>query len=179
MVDQVQPRQPMAWDPEQLTDQANELANTTASRNPAEYPWGLFFWGDAPPACGGGTGCFQWFASLQDALGFISDFSPAMYATFDEEPEWIELRDALRAMSGTASGTRTALPTNHPSLGEKKANSGNAWRSTGSRDWRGLNRKPPSPLGLCRDGVPATAPVVQCESRSHSGTTSSADPGPG
>jgi len=43
MVDQVQPRQPMAWDPEQLTDQANELANNTASRNPAEYPWGLFF----------------------------------------------------------------------------------------------------------------------------------------
>lgn len=99
MVDQVQAHQAMAWDPEQLTDQANELANNTASHNPGEYPWGVFAWGDAPPACGGGTGCFQWFASLQEALSFISDFSPAMYATFDEEPEWVELRDDLREIT--------------------------------------------------------------------------------
>ena len=99
MVDQVQAHQAMAWDPEQLTDEANELANNTAGRNPAEYPWGLFFWGDAPPACGGGTGCFQWFASLEETLSFISDFSPAMYGTFDEEPEWIKLRDALWAIT--------------------------------------------------------------------------------
>ena len=89
----------MNWDPEALTDRANEAMSTSSSRNPLEFNWGLFAWGDAPPACGGGVGAFQWFDELSTVLSFITDLSPAGFATFDEEAEWLELRDQLRQIA--------------------------------------------------------------------------------
>lgn len=89
----------MAWDPEQLTEQTNDLLNATAQNDPTQFPWGFFAYGDAPAAIGGGIGCFQWFGSLAELLSFISDHSAASYLTFDEEAEWLELRDQLRAIT--------------------------------------------------------------------------------
>ncbi len=89
----------MNWDPEALTDLANEAMSTSSSRDPLEFNWGLFAWGDAPPACGGGVGAFQWFDELSAVLSFVTDLSPAGFATFDEEAEWIELRDQLRQIA--------------------------------------------------------------------------------
>jgi len=85
----------MTWNPEALQDQANHLACTTAQSDPRRNPFGLYFWRDAPPACGGGSGCFQWFESVEAALAYISDFSPALYITFDDEQEWISLNQTL------------------------------------------------------------------------------------
>lgn len=86
----------MTWDPEALTEQCNEAMSESNSRNPLEFPWGLFSWGDAPPAIGGGVGAFQWFAELDELLAFVTDLSPAGFATFDEEEEWLEIRTRLR-----------------------------------------------------------------------------------
>lgn len=89
----------MTWDPEALTEQCNEAMSESSSRNPLEFPWGLFSWGDAPPAIGGGVGAFQWFAELDDLMAFVTDLSPAGFATFDEEEEWLELRTSLRQIA--------------------------------------------------------------------------------
>jgi hypothetical protein len=89
----------MTWNPELLQVQANHLACTTAQNDPRKHPFGLYFWGDAPPACGGGSGCFQWFESVDAALAYISDFSPALYKTFDDEQEWLSLNQTLREIA--------------------------------------------------------------------------------
>ena len=87
------------FDPEQLTDAASAQLNDSAQRDPRQFSWGLFAWGDAPAACGGGIGCFQWFSSAEEALAFISDLSPALFCTFDEEEEWLLLRQRLRSIA--------------------------------------------------------------------------------
>ena len=86
----------MAWDPELLTEQAMQAMQESSRLEPTLYPWGVFSWGDAPPACGGGVGGFQWFASLNDLLAWVTDLSPASYMTFDDEGEWLAYRDDLR-----------------------------------------------------------------------------------
>jgi hypothetical protein len=88
-----------SFDPEALTEQSNERLNESAQRDPRVCGWGLFAWGDAPPACGGGCGCFQWFASRSELLEFITDWSAAGFMTFDEESEWLQQRDCLRAIA--------------------------------------------------------------------------------
>jgi hypothetical protein len=87
------------FDPEQLTNTANDQLNNSAQRDPRQFGWGLFAWGDAPAACGGGIGCFQWFSSAEEALAFISDLSPALFCTFDDEEEWLLLRQRLRSIA--------------------------------------------------------------------------------
>ena len=71
----------------------------SSSRNPLDLPWGLFSYADAPAAIGGGVGAFQWFVELDDLLAFVTDLSPAGFATFDEEEEWLELRTSLRQIA--------------------------------------------------------------------------------
>jgi hypothetical protein len=89
----------MTWDPEALTEQCNHAMSESNSRNPLEFPWGLFSWGDAPPAIGGGVGAFQWFPQLDELLAFVTDLSPAAFATFDVEEEWLELQTSLRQIA--------------------------------------------------------------------------------
>ena len=98
----------MNWDPEALTDRANEAMSTSSSRDPIAFNWGLFACGDAPAACGGGAGAFQWFRELSAVLSFITDLSPAGFATFDEEAEWLELRDQLRQIATGFEADSTA-----------------------------------------------------------------------
>jgi hypothetical protein len=86
----------MAWDPEALTERANEVMSIAASRDPQQFPWGVFAWADGPPACGGGVGAFLWFSDLAELLAFLTDLAPAGFMTFDDEPEWLELRERLR-----------------------------------------------------------------------------------
>ena len=86
----------MVWDPELWTEQAIEAMQQSHGADPRLYPWGLFSWDDAPPACGGGAGCFQWFPSLKELLAWVTDLSPASFMTFDDENEWLATRDALR-----------------------------------------------------------------------------------
>ncbi len=96
---QAEVRRIMSWDPEQLTEETYALASTTSTNDPRQHPWGAFFWPDAPAACGGGSGHFHWLESLGDALSLVTDYSPAMFMTFEEEREWLELRDKLRTIA--------------------------------------------------------------------------------
>ena len=110
----------MDWDPEALTDLANEAMSSSNSRNPVDFNWGLFAWGDAPAACGGGVGAFQWFRELSAVLSFVTDLSPAGFATFDDEGEWLELRDRLRQIANAfeteSAATISAFNENLKSL---------------------------------------------------------------
>lgn len=92
----------MPWDSDTLTEQANQLAQASAERDPRTCKWGLFSWGDAPGSVGGGFGCFQWFDSLEELLAFLTDFSPALYTSFEQEKDWIEFRDRLRAIAASS-----------------------------------------------------------------------------
>lgn len=89
----------MTWDPEALFQRCSEAMCETSARNPLDFAWGLFAWGDAPPAIGGGVGAFQWFKDLPELLAFVSDLSPAAFMTFDEEADWQEFRDSLRQIA--------------------------------------------------------------------------------
>ena len=84
-----------------LTEQANTFAQASAEHDPQTHKWGLFFWGDAPGGIGGGTGCFQWFGSCEELLAFLTDYSPALYMSFEQEKDWIEFRDRLRVISAS------------------------------------------------------------------------------
>ena len=86
----------MAWDPEALTERANEAMSIASSRDPQQFSWGVFAWADGPPACGGGVGAFLWFDELAELLAFLTDLAPAAFMTFDDEAEWLELRERLR-----------------------------------------------------------------------------------
>ena len=86
----------MVWDPEALTERADEAMSIASSRDPLKFTWGVFAWADGPPACGGGVGAFLWFAEREELLAFITDLAPAGFMTFDDEAEWLELRERLR-----------------------------------------------------------------------------------
>ena len=78
------------FDGEMLTARALEQLEASVDRDPRDYPWGMFAWGDAPPACGGGMGAFQWFESQEELLAFIRDWSTPCFMTFDAEADWQE-----------------------------------------------------------------------------------------
>lgn len=86
----------MVWDPEALTKRADEAMSIASSRDPQQFTWGVFAWADGPPACGGGVGAFLWFAEREELLAFIADLAPAGFMIFDDEAEWLELRERLR-----------------------------------------------------------------------------------
>jgi hypothetical protein len=89
----------MIWDPEALTERADEAMSIASSRDPQQFTWGVFTWADGPPACGGGVGAFLWFEELAELLAFLTDLAPAGFMTFDEEAEWLELRERLRRIA--------------------------------------------------------------------------------
>jgi len=100
----------VTWDPEVLSEQCNHVMSESNSRNPIEFPWGLFSWADAPPAIGGGVGAFQWFQGVDQVLDFVTYLSPAGFATFDDEDEWLELRNSLRQIAaGFADHPKAAI----------------------------------------------------------------------
>lgn len=88
----------MTWNPEALTERADEAISIASSRNPQQFTWGVFAWADGPPACGGGIGAFLWFKDLAELLAFLTDLAPAGFKTFDEEAEWLELRERLQSI---------------------------------------------------------------------------------
>ena len=90
----------MSWNPERLSEEAYAMASTTSTNDPRQHHWGVFFWADAPAACGGGAGHFHWVGSLDEALTLLTDYSPAMFMTFgDDEKEWLEFRNKLRCIA--------------------------------------------------------------------------------
>ena len=99
----------MAWDPEALTERANEAMSIASSRDPQQFPWGVFTWADGPPACGGGIGAFLWFAELEELLAFITDLAPAGFMTFDDKPEWLELRERLRRTASSLEANQEGV----------------------------------------------------------------------
>ena len=96
----------MTWDPNVLVDRANHAFQESSSRDPRLFQWGLFAWADAPPACGGGTGAFQWFQTQEELLSHLADFGAAAYMTFDEESQWTEMRDEVRQIGAGFSVDR-------------------------------------------------------------------------
>ncbi|MFM7165023.1 MAG: hypothetical protein ACKO3T_07210 [Planctomycetaceae bacterium] len=57
-------------------DRAESNWNSGAQGDPGTYTWGLFSYGDAPGAMGGGVGMFIWFPSRNDLLDFIASTLP-------------------------------------------------------------------------------------------------------
>lgn len=89
------------FDGQSLTAQALEHLEASVDRDPRDCSWGLFAWGDAPPACGGGVGAFQWFESQEELMAFISEWSTPCFMTFDDEAEW---RSQCERLSAILSG---------------------------------------------------------------------------
>jgi hypothetical protein len=106
----------MAWDPEALTERANEAMSIASSRDPQQFSWGVFTWADGPPACGGGVGAFLWFADLAELLAFLTDLAPAGFMTFDDEPEWLELRRTASSLEANQEGVIADLNAELTSL---------------------------------------------------------------
>ena len=51
---------------------AQELGEVANGRTPDSQSWGMYAYGDGPPAAGGGIGAFFWFSSEAELLDFIT-----------------------------------------------------------------------------------------------------------
>jgi len=87
------------FDGETVTAQALEQLQASVDRDPRDCSWGLFAWADGPPACGGGVGAFQWFASQEELMAFISAWSTPCFMTYDDEAEWRDQCERLRSIT--------------------------------------------------------------------------------
>lgn len=74
-----------------------------------ENAWGMFSWGDAPPAIGGGIGAFQWFPSKEKLFAYISDHAVLMWKDFEEQEEYEKLCELLRQAIGKLEEDREDL----------------------------------------------------------------------
>jgi hypothetical protein len=59
-----------------LVDRAQANWHSWAQGDPGSNTWGLFSYGDAPGAMGGGVGIFIWFPCRNDLLDFIASTLP-------------------------------------------------------------------------------------------------------
>jgi hypothetical protein len=55
---------------------ANDRWSDDALREPKVSSWGMYSYGDAPPAIGGGMGAFTWFDNRTALLKFVADVLP-------------------------------------------------------------------------------------------------------
>lgn len=86
----------MDWDP--LMDTATQRAEASMQRDPRAFTWGMFAWGDASPAIGGGVGAFQWFATEHELHAFICDDSHLLYRCYESHQEWQLQAQRLRQL---------------------------------------------------------------------------------
>ncbi len=155
----------MPWDPELLCAQANAELQRSADADPDQHPWGLYSWGDAPPACGGGSGLFQWFASLEALLAWVTDLSAATYGSAQDEQPWLDLRHALRTIAaGYPQAPADALEQLNARLrGELQIDWIGQWHellgAPGGfpESMRGRFRREPGAQSAGRDGEPILA----------------------
>lgn len=61
---------------EALVEAANARWADDALREPKSTSWGMYSYGDAPPAIGGGMGAFTWFDNRTALLKFVADVLP-------------------------------------------------------------------------------------------------------
>lgn len=103
----------MSFDPEQLCEEAAQQLELSLQCDPRENPWGMYAWGDAPAAIGGGMGAFQWFASRQQLLDFLCELSPSLYCCHDSEQDWRlqtqRLRQILTGLDADPEATLQAI----------------------------------------------------------------------
>lgn len=59
-----------------LEEAANERWSDDAMREPKATSWGMYSYGDAPAAIGGGMGAFTWFDSKTALLKFVVEVLP-------------------------------------------------------------------------------------------------------
>jgi hypothetical protein len=58
---------------ERRMGEATAIAEAAAERAPLKNTWGIFSYGDAPAAIGGGVGCFLWFKGREQLLEFVAN----------------------------------------------------------------------------------------------------------
>lgn len=94
---------------------AQELAEAAHERRPDSQSWGLYSYGDGPPAAGGGVGAFFWFSSEAELLDFIALhllFSAPGPSSVPVEPRLVdvgEIIDKLRKGELEKEPARLAL----------------------------------------------------------------------
>lgn len=100
---------------EVLAAQALEQFEAAVDRDPRGCTWGMFAWSDAPPASGGGSGAFLWFASQVGLVNFICEWSTLCFTTYDNEVQWRNqcerLRSILRGWNQDSAAPLVALNT--------------------------------------------------------------------
>lgn len=97
-----------------MSDSYLEIGEVAHQRDPREFPWGYFSYGDAPGGIGGGTGLILWFASHREMLDFFLHHELESHwlenADEDERAEVLrEVRTALEPLSESKSGLQSAL----------------------------------------------------------------------
>jgi hypothetical protein len=55
------------------TPEQEEVDLAASDRVPSIGDWGFSYWGDAPPAIGGGQAWFMWFESKEACLAYLRD----------------------------------------------------------------------------------------------------------
>lgn len=58
------------------SDEADQAWEKLSDQDPIPESWGMFSYGDAPGAIGGGFGAFVWFADRDQLLSFIESVLP-------------------------------------------------------------------------------------------------------
>jgi hypothetical protein len=57
-------------------DAADKAWAELPAREPQPETWGMYSYGDAPPAIGGGVGAFVWFETREELLAFVGSVLP-------------------------------------------------------------------------------------------------------
>jgi hypothetical protein len=90
---------------------ADKAAEAAYESGPSLTKWGMFYYGDAPAAIGGGVGAFIWFESERDLLDFIEThlpFSPPGPTSCDVEPVLSRVHEILDRLRNHKADRDTA-----------------------------------------------------------------------
>ncbi len=85
-----------------MEEAANARWSDDALRQPKSSSWGMYSYGDAPPAIGGGMGAFTWFDSRTALLNFVAEvlpFSPPGPGNSDPLTIAAKVQDVLSGVS--------------------------------------------------------------------------------
>jgi hypothetical protein len=105
------------WD--ERREKTQDIGIAMLNREPCRSDWGLFAYGDAPPAIGGGFGLFQWFSTQVEMLDYVKrhlTFMNPGLSSIDPGRVAHEVQELVKSLGQNPSAEvlETArLPLNH------------------------------------------------------------------